>query len=63
MDLAITHWKDKRDVFMITTCIPDSKTVVQKRRVEMTHPTVIHTSNNMMGGVDRSGTRNISYIL
>ena len=61
MDLAITHWKDKRDVFMITTCIPDSKTVVQKRRVETTLPTVIHTSNNMMGGVDRSHQMATSY--
>ena len=28
MGLTITHWKDKRDVFMITTCIPDSATAV-----------------------------------
>ena len=52
MDLAITHWKDKSDVFMITTCIPDSKTVVQRCGVETTLPTVIHTHNNMMGDVD-----------
>ena len=50
LGLAITHWKDKRDVFMITTCIPDSKTVVQRRGVQTTLPTVIHTYNNMMGG-------------
>ena len=29
MGLAITYWKDK-DVFMITTCTPDSKTVVKR---------------------------------
>ena len=52
MGLAITHWKDKSDIFMITTCIPDSKTVVQRCGVETTLPTVIHTHNNMIGGVD-----------
>ena len=54
MELAITHWKNKRDVFMITICIPDSKTVAQKRGVETTLPAVIHTYNNMMGGADRN---------
>ena len=52
MGLAITHWKDKRDVFMITSCIPDFKTVVQRRGVETTLSTAIHTYNNMMGSVD-----------
>ena len=54
MGLAITHWMDKRDVFMITIYIPDSKTVVQRCRVETTLTTIIHTYNNMMGSVDRS---------
>ena len=40
MDLAITHWKDKRDVFIIKTSIPYSKTVVQRRGVQTTLPTV-----------------------
>ena len=52
MGLAITHWKDKRDVFVITSCIPDFKTVVQRRGVETTLSTAIHTYNNMMGSVD-----------
>ena len=47
MGLAITHWKDERDVFMITTCILDSKTIVQTRGVKTTLPTVIHTYNNI----------------
>ena len=29
MGLTITYWKDKRDVFMITSCTSDSKTVVK----------------------------------
>ena len=61
MGLAITHWKDKRDVFMMTTCIPDSKTVVQRRGVETTVPTLIHTYNNMMRGIDRSDQMTTSY--
>ena len=59
--LAITHWKDKRDVFMMTTCIPDSETQVQRRGVEVTIPTVIHEYNSMMGGVDRSDQMTTSY--
>ena len=46
---------------MITTCIPDSKTVLQRRGVQTTLPNVIHTYNNMMGGVDRSGQMTTSY--
>ena len=61
MGLAITHWKDKRDVFMITTCIPDSKSVVQRQGVKTTLPTVIHTYNNMMGGVERHNQMTTSY--
>ena len=61
MGLAITHWKDKEDVFMMTTCIPDSKTILQKRGVETTVPTVVHTHNNMMGDVDRSKQMTTSY--
>ena len=54
MGLSITHYKDKKDVFMITICIPDSETVVQRRGVVTTLPAVIHTYHNMMGGVDRN---------
>ena len=54
MGLAVTHWKDKRDFFLITTCIPDFKSVVQIRGVETALRNVIHTYDNMMGGVDRS---------
>ena len=30
LGLAITHWKDKKDVFMMTTSIPDSKTILER---------------------------------
>ena len=62
MGLAIIHWKDKRDVFMITIYIPDSKTVVQRCRVETTLTTVIHTYNNMMGSVDQSNQTTTSHL-
>ena len=45
MGLTIKHWQNKRDVFMITNCIPDSKTVVLRRGVHTTVPTVLHTYN------------------
>ena len=61
MDLAIIHWKDKRDVFMITTCIPDSKAIVRRRGVEKTLPDVIHTYNNMIDGVGQSDQMTTSY--
>ena len=61
MDLAISHWKDKMDVFMIATSISDSKAGVRRRGVETTLPTVIHTYNNMMRGVDRSHQTTTSY--
>ena len=31
MGLAVRYWNIKRDVFTITTCIPDSKTVVKRQ--------------------------------
>ena len=36
LGLAVTHWKDKRDVFMLTSCTGDGKRVV-KRCVESAH--------------------------
>ena len=39
---------------MMITCVLHSKTVAQRRGVETTVPTVIHTYNNMMGDVDQS---------
>ena len=46
---------------MITSCIPDFKTVVQRRGVETTLSTAIHTYNNMMGSVDWSDQMTTSY--
>ena len=46
---------------MITTCILDSKTVLQRRGVETTLPTVNYTYNNLMGGVDRKEQMTNSY--
>ena len=44
--LTIKHWQNKRDVFMITTCIPDSKTLVLRCGVDTTVSTVFHTYNS-----------------
>ena len=61
LGLAVTHWKDKRDVFMLTTCIADGETNLRRRGVETAVPNVVHTYNKLMGGVDRSDQMTTSY--
>ena len=55
------QWKDKRDVRMFSSCIPDENVSVVRRRKEVTVPLVINIYNNMMGGVDRSDQMINSY--
>ena len=55
------QWKDKRDVRMLSSCIPDENVSVVRRGKEVTVPLVINIYNNMMGGVDRSDQMMNSY--
>ena len=46
------QWKDKRDVRMLTSCIPDKNVIVKRRGKEKAVPLIIDTYNNGMGGVN-----------
>ena len=48
------QWKDKRDVRMISSCIPYENVSVIPRGKEFIVPLVINIYNNMMVGLDRS---------
>ena len=56
-------WKDKRDVRMLTSCMPDKDGIVKRRGKEKAVPLVINTYNNEMGGVDLSDQMMSSYPL
>ena len=47
-------WKDKRDVRMLTSSVPDENVVVKRRGKDKVVPLVVNTYNDSMGGVDRS---------
>ena len=48
------QWKDKRDVLMLSSCVPDENFCVLRRGKEVIVPLEINIYNNMMSGVDRS---------
>ena len=48
------QWKDKRDVRMISSCIPDENISVIPRGKEVIVPLVINIYNSMMVGLDPS---------
>jgi len=55
------QWKDKRDVRMLTPCIPDEDVIVKRRGKDKMVPLVINTYNNSIWGVDRSDQMMSSY--
>lgn len=57
------QWKDKRDVRMLTSCIPDKDAIVKRRGKEKAMSLVIDTYNNVMSGVDLSDQMMSSYPL
>ena len=56
-----TRWKDKKDVFTMSTCLEDG--ILQVRRAGQPNdiPKVIGTYNKNIGGVDRSDQMLPSY--
>ena len=48
------QWKDKRDVRMLTSCVPDEDVVVKRCGKDKVVPLVVNSYNDSMGGVDRS---------
>ncbi|XP_065652095.1 piggyBac transposable element-derived protein 4-like [Hydra vulgaris] len=61
LGISLLNWKDKRDVFMMSTCIPDTEKIVVRRGIQAKIPTVIHEYNQLMVGVDRSDQMMTSY--
>ena len=56
-------WKDKHDVYMMSTCIADNiSNVKRKGKVEQV-PEIIETYNSKIGGVDKSYQMLTSYKL
>ena len=55
------QWKDKRDVRMLSSSIPDENVSVIQSAKEVTVPLVVNIDSNMMDGVDRSDQMMNSY--
>ena len=55
------QWKDKRDVHMLTSCVPDEDVVIKRCGKDKVVPLVVNTYNDSMGGVDRSDQMMSSY--
>ena len=53
-DLMCTHWKDKKDVYMLSSCTEEGEIEVMRAGKPKQIPNVVHIYNNIMGGVDRA---------
>ena len=58
---AVTHWKDKRDVFMLATCMREWESVARRRRKEAHIKNVFHSYNQLMDGIYRGKQMTTSY--
>ena len=52
--IRAVNWKDKRDVFVISSIHGNDETTVQRHKTEIKEPVMIQCYNNNMGGFDRS---------
>ena len=59
--IMCTRWKDKKDVFTMSTCVEDGILQVRRAGQPKDIPKVIDTYNKNMGGVDRSDQMLTSY--
>ena len=53
-NLLCTHWKDKKDVYMLSSCTEEGEIEVMRAGKPKQIPNVVHIYNNIMGGVDRA---------
>ena len=53
-NLMCTHWKDKKDVYMLSSCTEEGEIEVMRAGKPKQIPNVVHIYNNIMGGVDRA---------
>ena len=52
--IMCTRWKDKKDVYMMSSCITNDTVNVMRAGKPKDIPLVVHMYNQSMGGVDRS---------
>ena len=52
-DIMAVHWKDKRDVFVISSFHGNTETNIERHRGKIQKPDVIIDYNQNMGGVDK----------
>ena len=60
--MMCTHWKDKEDVYMLSTCVEEGETEVMRAGKPKHIPNVVHIYNNSMGSVDRNDQMLTSYL-
>ena len=53
-DAMCMQWKDKRDVRMLTSCVPDEDVAIKRRGKDKVVPLVVNTYNDSLGGLDGS---------
>ena len=53
-NLMCTHWEDKKDVYILSSCVQEGEIEVMRAGKPKQIPNVVHIYNNIMGGVDRA---------
>ena len=59
-NILAVHWKDKRDVFVMSSIHGNGEDMIQRYKGEISKPTMIGAYNMKMGGVDKCDQR-LSY--
>ena len=59
-NILAVHWKDKRDVFVMTSIHGNDTQIITRHKGEVTKPDMIQDYNQNMGGVDKLDQR-LSY--
>ena len=57
----VTQWRDKKDVFMMSTCVNDGTVIEKRAGKDKEIPRVVDFYNQHMGGVDKSDQMLTSY--
>lgn len=62
-NIFAVHWKDKRDVYVLSSIHGNQEEIIQRKKGEINKPTMIQCYNMKMGGVDRCDQRLAYYSL
>ena len=60
-DAMCMQWNDKKDVRMLTSCVPHEDIVIKRLGKDKLVSLVVNIYNDSMGGVDRSDQMMSSY--